>query len=334
MIRLLVVALLLAAAPVVAQIENPPVTIEDYPNTDGSTSARPIARVLFLEMFGAPWEWQELPAASPYDFSPGQEVVPTDPEGLAPAVAGRYPQIRLHHGTHDAWMRLLRGGSYTDGTSLIFECRLPSEDERLEMARRGVAIDPLVIARDGFVFVVNERCQVDGLTLDQVRRIFLGEITRWSEVGGADEEIMPITRNRNSGSQETMITLVMDGREPLTPAQDLSGLEGMWGPFGFLIDDYDGRMIAFTFHSYWRQQVTNRGTKCLAIDGVAPTVETIASGEYPLTTDVYAVIRADEPEDSPARRLRDWLLTDDGQSVIEHTGYVSLRQAGLLPADQ
>jgi phosphate transport system substrate-binding protein len=65
--------------------------------------------------------------------------------------------------------------------------------------------------------------------------------------------------------------------------------------------------------------------KLLSIDGVAPTPETITSGEYPYKTAYYAVVRADEAENSAARQVISWLLSEDGQILAEETGYVRVR---------
>lgn len=63
----------------------------------------------------------------------------------------------------------------------------------------------------------------------------------------------------------------------------------------------------------------------LSIDGIAPTDATIADGSYPLSKIVYAVIRSNEPESSPARQLVNWLLTDEGQQAVIAGGYTGIR---------
>jgi len=63
----------------------------------------------------------------------------------------------------------------------------------------------------------------------------------------------------------------------------------------------------------------------IAVDGVQPSDETIADGSYPLLNEYYVVIRADEPADSPARQLRDWLLTAEGKAAMEKAGYIPLQ---------
>ncbi|MBQ2860110.1 MAG: hypothetical protein IJE80_03000 [Peptococcaceae bacterium] len=62
----------------------------------------------------------------------------------------------------------------------------------------------------------------------------------------------------------------------------------------------------------------------IAVDGVQPSDETIADGSYPLLNEYYVVIRADEPEDSPARLLRDWILSDEGSAAIVKAGYIPM----------
>jgi len=68
----------------------------------------------------------------------------------------------------------------------------------------------------------------------------------------------------------------------------------------------------------------NENVKLLEIDGVLPTPETISSGEYPVTTAYYAVIRADEPKNSPVRKMIKWILSEEGQTLAEEAGYVRL----------
>ena len=61
--------------------------------------------------------------------------------------------------------------------------------------------------------------------------------------------------------------------------------------------------------------------KLRPINGVYPSDETIADGSYPLAGYNYAVVRADEPEDSPARRMIDFLLSNDGQRCVQNAGF-------------
>lgn len=69
----------------------------------------------------------------------------------------------------------------------------------------------------------------------------------------------------------------------------------------------------------------NQKLKLCGVDGVHPNYETIQRREYPLTTEVYAVVRADLAQESLAYRLQNWVLTGDGQDVVTESGYVALR---------
>ena len=68
----------------------------------------------------------------------------------------------------------------------------------------------------------------------------------------------------------------------------------------------------------------NEYVKLCGVDGILPNSDSIQSGEYPFTTEVYAVVRTDLPKNSPAYRLRDWLRSPVGQALIEESGYVPL----------
>ena len=65
----------------------------------------------------------------------------------------------------------------------------------------------------------------------------------------------------------------------------------------------------------------NEYIKLVAVDGVQPTQESIANRTYPFTSEVFAVVRAGSPANSLAIRLRDWLLTDEGQELVAQSGY-------------
>jgi len=73
--------------------------------------------------------------------------------------------------------------------------------------------------------------------------------------------------------------------------------------------------------------------KLLGIDGVKPTRDTIMRGEYPLEDNYYAVIRKDTPADHPARKLIDWILSDDGQILAAKAGYIPLREMDNIWSD-
>jgi phosphate transport system substrate-binding protein len=77
-------------------------------------------------------------------------------------------------------------------------------------------------------------------------------------------------------------------------------------------------------HYYEQYMIGSAATKSIAIDGVLPSFESIQARTYPHVSEVFVAIRKNEPEGAPARQLRDWLLSEEGQSVVRESGYVPL----------
>ncbi|MDD5938053.1 MAG: substrate-binding domain-containing protein [Clostridiales bacterium] len=181
------------------------------------------------------------------------------------------------------------------------------------------------IAAETLVFFVNEDNPVDGLTLDQVRDIYSGKITNWSEVGGSDAPIQPYQRPKGGGSQAIMDKEVMGDipmMEPFNTDYVVSSMEGIIEAVRAWDDRPDA--IGYTVYYYADDMGMADGLKLLSIDGVAPNDGTIRSGEYPIHTAYYAVMDAGTPEGSPTAVLFDWLLSQEGQDLIDHEGYVSV----------
>ena len=163
---------------------------------------------------------------------------------------------------------------------------------------------------------------MDGLTADQVRQIYTGEITNWSQVGGEDLDIVPFQRNPGAGSQTIFESVVMDGLEPMDPpaawtADSMSGLLEA-------VREYDNSpaAIGYTVYYYANDMEMARGLKVLSIDGVAPDAQSIREGKYPFLNPYYVAIDGDLPQDSPTRILYDWVLGPDGQKLAAMEGYV------------
>lgn len=183
-------------------------------------------------------------------------------------------------------------------------------------------MEPFAI--DGLVFLVNADNPVDSLTTEQIQKIYTGEITNWSEVGGADLEIVPFQRNAEAGSQTAMRKLVM-GDLPLMDAP----ADYVRGEMGDLIDavaayDNDASAIGYTVYYYANDMKMAEGLKLLAVDGVAPSDDTIRSRDYPFLNNYYVVTPAQPTE--AAGILYNWLLSDEGQRLVSQEGYVSVSE--------
>jgi len=85
--------------------------------------------------------------------------------------------------------------------------------------------------------------------------------------------------------------------------------------------------IAYSVYYYERFMSGSPNTRTIAIDGVEPTSENIASRKYPHISEVYVVTRKEQNNDSPAAKLKTWLLSAEGQAVVRESGYVPVAPA-------
>lgn len=193
-----------------------------------------------------------------------------------------------------------------------------------EKARRGFEWEREPFATDAFVFVVNEDNPVDSITIDEARRIYAGEITNWRELGGEDTKIIPFQRNQDAGSQNLMEKLVMQGI-PMMEAPP-GFIVATMGQLMEAVKGYDNSpgAIGYTVYYYAEEMKMAQGLKILALEGVAPSPETIRTKEYPLLNPKYVVIPADAPKDAPNRILFNWLLGEEGQQLVAREGYVAV----------
>ncbi len=280
-----------------------------YPRVDGSTSAEPLQVLIACKLLGVNCLWKDY-------FDGSQRLKADDSDSVTEDIAGFINQNIIHNGTHGSYVNLIEGN-----TDLILVARAPSQDE-LELAEDNrVEIDIEPVALDAFVFIFNVNNPVDGLTTREIQRIYTGDITQWSEVGGTESDINPYQRDVNSGSQQLMLSLVMKDLE-MIDAPDMI-LEGMMGPINMISEDENG--LGYSVYFYERFMAPNQHLKLIRVDAVMPNDDNIRSRSYPYATEVYVAIRNDLESDSIAYQLREWLLTDDGQKIVEESGYVPTR---------
>lgn len=211
------------------------------------------------------------------------------------------------------------------GNSDLLIAAEPAEKVVQEMEEEGFAWQMTPFAIEGLVFIVNANNGVDSLTVEQVQKIYTGEITNWSEVGGADLKIDAFQRNETAGSQTMMKKLVM-GDLPMLEAEK----DYVIGEMGELIEavrSYDdtSSAIGYTVYYYAKNMNMADGLKILQIDGVTPGPESFRSGAYPFLNPYYVVMAAGTGEDSPTAVLYNWILSDAGQYLVDQEGYVSVK---------
>jgi phosphate transport system substrate-binding protein len=187
----------------------------------------------------------------------------------------------------------------------------------------GVELETAPLAIDALVFIVNPKNPVKNLTTDQVRKIYTGEITNWKEVGGVDHAITPYIRDADSGSQEKMETLVMNGLNMIdaTYMPEIIGSQ-MTSPYSQL--EYDEYGIGYTPFFYCTAMVRDLlNVRMLSIDGVTPSKESLRGDKYPFVSSIYAAVRKSESHESIAYKLYQFLFTKNGSDMIDESGYIA-----------
>jgi ABC-type phosphate transport system substrate-binding protein len=222
-----------------------------------------------------------------------------------------------HSQTYAALERLVPG--HKDPADIVLAVKY--YDETLQdAARRGADLVITPIAKEGFIFVTHMDNPVDSLTQRQLRDIYSGKITNWKDVGGLDETIVPFTRNWDSGSQTAMEDFMGDLTLLDNPYYLSISMGGM-------LDDVimnGSAAIGYNIYSWSLQQWENHPDiplKYLAVDGVSPSNENFANNSYPLIVYTYSYYNNGNEK---GKALTDWLLTEEGQTLIASAGYVGI----------
>ena len=280
-------------------------SFENYPRVDGSTSTEPLNYIIAAKLLELEYEWVlgtvrfknyfELPASFTNKFQLSQ--------------------------THGAVINLI-----DNETDLIIVARKMSADEKHYADDAGVSLIETPIALDALDFIINTQNSVNSLLVEQIQNIYWGNITNWSEVGGANEGIIPFIRNANSGSQEMMNEIVMNNADmpdwAVSYADELT-LGSMFIVYSELMANKNG--ICFTPHYYKEYMVfgyEKENIKTLDINGIAPNKVSIKNKKYPFVANVYVSIRSDTDPNSMTYKLYEWLLSKSAKDVIEESGYV------------
>lgn len=267
-------------------LPEPILTLEEYPKVDGSTANLPLMAEVMHRAAGISLE-----------------------EAKELTNCAMTPQ---------AWYNLANGDS---DLLIVYE---PAEATIERLKEIATPITAQAIGNDALVFIVNENNPVESLTIDELIKIYTGEITNWKEVGGNDEEIVPFQRSEESGSQSLFMKLLMKDTEPMKAPTELA--PGLMGELIDSLAEYNnsGNAIGYSVFYYASYMYSQPGLKFIAVDGVMPSDETIASGEYPFLNPYYAAIRTDEPEDSPARKLYDFVTGEEGILAMKASGYIPI----------
>lgn len=281
-------------------------TLDDLPRLDGATALYPVYAAFAENVYQGLGSYYRRETET--EDRPGLFVRYDEPP---------YSIIKCSK-TPEAYENLIYGKA-----DMIFVAE-PSKAHVEQIRSRGDDFVLTPIGSEAFVFFTNKKNPVEGLSVAQIRDIYTGRLTNWKNVGGRDAKILAYQRPENSGSQTTMQQKVMQGETMQEPTA-ITYAGGM-GEVIRQVADYQNaeNALGYTFMYYSSAMIGDNRIKHLKVDGVEPRPETVRNGEYPFTSHFYAVTRKSETNPKVAQLL-EWIASEEGQSLVEKTGYVPLR---------
>lgn len=195
----------------------------------------------------------------------------------------------------------------------------PAEIDQLK-AKTGSKGIEVRVARDGLSVYVHKSNPVKQLTVEQIGKIFRGEITNWKDVGGPNKTIVLYSRENNSGTYEFFKEHVLNKQDFAAQTQHMAGTAALINAVSKdpLAIGYGGAAYA-------------KNVKALAVAPeagkpyVLPTEKTILSNEYPIARFLYFYLKG-RPE-GEIKKFIDWVISPAGQKVVQEVGYYPIKKS-------
>jgi phosphate transport system substrate-binding protein len=204
--------------------------------------------------------------------------------------------------------------SIIDGTCDIGNSSRPVKEEEVVTAQeKGVDIFENIVARDAIAVIVNPANTITDLTLESIKAIYTGEISNWSEVGGANQTIVVVSRDSASGTFEAFNELALK-KERLRPD---SLLQASNSAVATTVANTPGA-IGYVGLGY----VTDR-IKAVPVNGIIASKETVNSGTYPLARPLFMYTNG-EPT-GIVKEFIDFVMSEEGQKLVEENGFISVQ---------
>ena len=204
------------------------------------------------------------------------------------------------------------GAGITGATDKTLDIGLSSralkDDEKAD-------VDGTTIALDGIAIIVNNASKVEDLTVDQLKQMFTGEITNWSEVGGDDGEIVLIGREAGSGTRDGFESIV-DVKDSCKYAQELTAT-------GAVISAVEANPLAIGYASL---SAIGDTVKAVTVGGVECSEETVKDGSYEVQRPFVFVTNKSVTLSEQAQAFFDFATSADAADLIRTAGAVPVNE--------
>ena len=204
------------------------------------------------------------------------------------------------------------GAGITGATDKTLDIGLSSralkDDEKAD-------VDGTTIALDGIAIIVNNASKVENLTVDQLKQMFTGEITNWSEVGGDDGEIVLVGREAGSGTRDGFESIV-DVKDSCKYAQELTAT-------GAVISAVEANPLAIGYASL---SAIGDTVKAVTVGGVECSEETVKDGSYEVQRPFVFVTNDSVTLSAQAQAFFDFATSTDAADLIRTAGAVPVNE--------
>ena len=191
-------------------------------------------------------------------------------------------------------------------------CDIGLSSRALKDEEKNSGLTETVLAYDGIAIIVNPENAISDLSVEDIAKIYTGEITNWKDLGGADAEIVVIGREAGSGTR--------DGFESITGTSEKCVYRQELTSTGDVITTVSQNPDAIGYASLSAVKDT---VKALTVGGVAPTEDTVKDGSYVVQRPFVLVTRTDEKLSEAAQAFFDYATSADAVELIAKAGAVS-----------
>jgi len=198
-----------------------------------------------------------------------------------------------------------------NGTAQIgMSSRKIKEDEATSARSKGMALQEIAVCHDMLAVIVNKNNPLSKVTKDQIAKIFTGQSSDWSEVGGTPGKISVYTRNTSSGTYKDWQSLAMGGRDYPSSSQKLAGNEQ-------IVKEVSANKNGIGYVGLAYAKAT--GIKALPIDGIAPIAKNAKTYVYARECYLYTL----EKPNAETQAFLDFIKSPAGQDIIRKVGFVA-----------
>lgn len=266
-----------------------------------------------------------LVAACAFGFTMPKEVITIKGSDTMVILSQRWAELYMQKHP-DVSIQVTGGGSgvglsaLINGTTDICNASRPikrSETAKLKERYSSLGVE-IKAARDGVSVYMHKDNPVHELSLEQLRKIYEGEITNWKQVGGNDARIILYGRENSSGTYVFFKDNVLKGNDFSASMQSIPGTAGVVNAVAKDVNGVGFGGVAYAKGVQYAKLKEDAGSPAYE-----PTEENIRNGKYPLSRYLFMYMRS-RPTGA-AKEFIQWVLSDEGQAVVTKVGYFPVK---------